>query len=373
MVLRPLGISVEEFRGAEDLMKGLDRRQPELIFLDICLERSDAVEALRGIAERNYRGAVILMSGRHGQILEDIVEIGRRHGLQMLPALAKPFEVSALRNIVLANFPKPAEGPPRVAIKEALQRRWLKVWYQPKIDLGRKVMIGCEALARIEHPEYGILSPGTFLPGADAESHRQLAEHVLLTVLRDCVKFKGAGAHIQPAVNVPVDILLTYPLAALVRENRPKDDAWQGLILEVTEEQIVGDIERAQEVATQLKIYDIELAIDDFGAGYSSLSRLKNFPFAEIKLDMSFVQGCASNPQNAGICKAVIDLAHSFNSFAVAEGVEQADDLRALYKMGCDRAQGFLFAPAMPVERFVAMLMKKRAHKPEPQKFAETA
>jgi EAL domain-containing protein (putative c-di-GMP-specific phosphodiesterase class I) len=236
----------------------------------------------------------------------------------------------------------------------------MRVWYQPKIDLQQKILAGCEALARIEHPQHGVLLPGTFLPGADTASLSRLTEHVLLTVLRDCVKFRNVGTSMRPAVNVPVDVLLKFPLAALVRENRPKDGAWKGLIVEVTEDQIVRDVALAQEIATQLKIYDIALAIDDFGAGYSSLSRLKHFPFSELKLDMSFVHGCAINSQNAGLCKAAVDLAHSFGAVAVAEGIEQAADLRALFQMGCDLGQGYLLAPPMSMERLLPILAQRR-------------
>jgi EAL domain len=102
----------------------------------------------------------------------------------------------------------------------------------------------------------------------------------------------------------------------------------------------------------QLKIYDILLSIDDFGAGYSSLARLKQLPFAEVKLDTNFVQGCASNPQNAALCKAVFDLAHSFDAVAVAEGIEKPEDLRALYQMGCDLGQGYLLAAPIVFGKF---------------------
>jgi EAL domain-containing protein (putative c-di-GMP-specific phosphodiesterase class I)/CheY-like chemotaxis protein len=359
-VVKPMGVQVEEFGSAEALMKGLARRHPQLIFLDISLERSDAIEVLRGLASQNYSGAVNLMSGRHGEILDNIGKIGERQGIRMLPPLNKPFKVTDVREIAVANFGKAAKVPSRrIPINEALQKDWMKVWYQPKIDLKKKMLAGCEALARIEHPNHGVLLPGAFLPGADSESLTRLTEHVVLTVLRDCAQFKALGVAIRPAVNVPVNVLLNFPLAALVRENRPKGEAWKGLIVEVTEDQIVNDIALAQEIAMQLKIYDIALSIDDFGAGYSSLSRLRHFPFCELKLDMSFVQGCANNQQNAGICKAVIDLAHSFGSLAVAEGIENADDLRALFQMDCDQGQGFLLAAPMPIERFTAMFPQK--------------
>lgn len=360
MVLRPMGIQIEEFASAQALMEGVDRGHPQLIFLDISLERSDAVEALHGLARAGYSGAVNLMSGRHGQLLEDVKRIGERHRLRMLPSLLKPFEVTTIRKIAQDNFPAPAKRSPKIALADALERGWVQVWYQAKIDINRKKLVGCEALSRIEHPEYGILSPGSFLPGADPESLARLTEHVLRTVLRDAVKFDETGFDIRPAVNIPVDVLMKFPVASLVRENRPSGNAWKGLIVEVTEDQIVRDVERAEDIATQLKIYDISLSIDDFGAGYSSLARLRQFPFAELKLDMSFVQGCASNPKNAAICKAAIDLAHSFGAVAVAEGIEKAEDLRTLSQMGCDLGQGYLLASPMPLGSFLKALEKRK-------------
>ena len=357
-VLKPSGLEVEEFESAGSLLAELARRHPKVIFLDVSLARSDAVEAIRGLAELSFTGAVILMSGRHGQILEDVRMIGERQGLRMLPVLTKPFNATAIRHIAL-SFVEPSKTMPRVSINEAVQQGWMEVWYQPKIDLQRKALAGYEALARVRHPEHGILSPGSFLPGADTASLSCLTEHVLLTVLRDWGAFKNLGVSLQPAVNIPVDVLLKFPIAALVRENRPNDGSWKGLIVEVVEDQVIRDLALAREIATQLKIYDIELAIDDFGAGYSSLARLQSFPFVELKLDMTFVRNCATNRQNAGICKAAIDLAHNFNALAVCEGIEQAEDLRALSRMGCDLGQGYLFAKPMPLEQFTALLTQR--------------
>jgi EAL domain-containing protein (putative c-di-GMP-specific phosphodiesterase class I) len=362
LALKPMGIQIEEFASARAVMEGLDREHPQLIFLDISLERSDAVEVLHGLAQVGYSGAVILMSGHDRQLLEDVRKLGERHCLRMLPVLPKPFELATIRKIAHENFPAATTQTkhPRVAIDEALKQGWMQVWYQPKIDLKRKRLVGCEALARIQHPDYGILSPASFLPGADTERLTRLTEHVLLTVLRDAVSFSETGVAIRPAVNIPVDVLMKFPVASLVREHRPKGDAWKGLIVEVTEDQIVRDVERAKDIAIQLKIYDILLSIDDFGAGYSSLARLKQMPFAELKLDGRFVQGCASNPQSAALCKAVIDLAHSFDAVAVAEGIEKPEDLRALFQMGCDLGQGYLLAAPMPLERLLQTLVQRK-------------
>jgi len=115
---------------------------------------------------------------------------------------------------------------------------------------------------------------------------------------------------------------------------------------------MIRDSEWAREVANQLKLYNVDLSIDDFGSGYASLSRLNDLPFAEVKIDRSFVSGCASNKLKHSLCQTVVDLAHRFGATACAEGVETNEDLRAVMAMQCDSAQGFLFAKAMPAADF---------------------
>ncbi len=254
---------------------------------------------------------------------------------------------------------------PRIAIAEALRNNWFEIWYQPKIDLKRKCLAGAEALARIHHPQLGVLLPGSFLPDVDEDSIAELAQHALLATLCDWTMFDGAGFNLHLAINVPVGVLLRMPITALVGEYRPKAAHWPGLILEVTEDQIVRDIALANEIATQLRGSGIAIAIDDFGAGYSSFSSLRNLPFAELKIDRSFVRDCATDATNAAICQTAIDLAHRFGSAAVAEGVETQADLQALMVMGCDFGQGVLIAPPMPKDRFLDLL-RKRMNKPRP-------
>jgi len=252
---------------------------------------------------------------------------------------------------------------PRIAVAEALRNNWFEIWYQPKIDLKRKCLAGAEALARIHHPQLGVLQPGNFLPEVDQDSIAELAEHALLATLCDWTMFEEAGFNLHLAVNVPVSVLFKLPIPRLVAEYRPKSERWPGLILEVTEDQIARDTALANEIATQLRVSGISIAIDDFGAGYSSFSILRDLPFAELKIDHAFVAGCATDAANAAICQTAIDLAHRFGSAAVAAGVERQADLQALMVMGCDFGQGVLIAPPMPKDRFLELL-HQRMNKP---------
>ncbi len=255
---------------------------------------------------------------------------------------------------------------PQISIEEALRENWLEIWYQPKIDLRRKCLAGAEALARIHHPMLGVLLPQSFLSGADESGVVRLTEHALLATLRDWTTFDEAGFNLHLAINVPVAVLLKLPVPSLVRENRPQADHWPGLIVEVTEDQIARDIALAAEIAKQLKFSGVSVAIDDFGGGYSSFASLRELPFAELKLDHTFVKNCAIEGTNGAICQTAIDLSHRFGSVAVAEGIENVADLQALQVMRCDFGQGVLLAPPMPKERFIALLNARLNRKQPP-------
>jgi EAL domain-containing protein (putative c-di-GMP-specific phosphodiesterase class I) len=255
--------------------------------------------------------------------------------------------------------PKSETAAPAVKIDEALSNGWVEIWYQPKIDLKRKCLAGAEALARIRHPSLGVLLPGSFLPAGDEDEIAALTEHALIATLHNWSDFDEAGVNLHLAINVPVGALFKLAIPALVREHRPAAERWPGLILEIAEDQIVREISAAHAVAGQLRASGITIAIDDFGAGYSSFSSLRELPFAELKLDRSFVKNCATDATNAAICQTAVDLAHRFDSAAVAEGIEKADDLQALTVMGCDFGQGVLMAPPMPKERFIDLLQQR--------------
>lgn len=224
--------------------------------------------------------------------------------------------------------------------------------------------MGAEGLIRCRHPLHGVVGPDCYLPRASSTSLVALTEHVVLAALRDWNEMAQAGAHLRIAVNANLGSLVKLNLAALIRENRPKHEAWPGLILEVPEGEVVGDVGLVHEIATQLRIYGISLAIDDFGEGYSSFARLRELPFGELKLDRGFVEGSAVDGQIAGICRAIIELAHHFGVHAVAEGLEGVADVRAVRGMGCDIGQGYYFARPVPKSKFLALLGESAAARP---------
>ena len=353
-VITRAGLEVAGFADAPTTLQALNTQHPGTIFLDVSLEGSDAIEVIRGLGAARFRGAVQLMSGRDARLLDDVKRIGERHELKMLPPLQKPFRVEDVASVLKALGL--VSQPAKVSLDQALNRKWVEFWYQPKIDLQKRVLVGAEALARVRHPDHGLLMPGSFIPSANEASLAELGQEALLCALRDWKLFHQRGVALQLAVNMPVSALTSLPLAELVRKHRPASPKWNGILLEVTEDQILRDIPLAHEIATQLRIYNVALSLDDFGSGYSSLSRLQELPFAEIKLDQKFVRNCDTDDTNAALCQLVIDLAHRVGSVAVAEGIETPSELQALHRMGCDRGQGYLFARPMPRDELITAL-----------------
>ncbi len=368
MALAKLGVEADSFPTAGQAILALERRVPAIIFLDIALNRSDAIEVIRGLGETQYRGVVQLMSGRNPSLLEDVRRIGTRHGLNLLPPLTKPFRTEAIRQ-ALAGARLDHEAIVRlddarvnsINLEEALANRWLELWYQPKIDLRTKTLAGAEGLIRCNHPTRGTLAPSSFLPEASEQGLLALTEFVVITALRDWDEVAEAGVMLHSAVNTSVAALVDLPFATLIREHRPRNERWPGIILEVTESDVVRDVALIHEIATQLRIYGATFAIDDFGEGYSSFARLRELPFAELKLDRSFVDNCANDARNAGICQAIVELAHHFGAIAVAEGLETASDLQTVHRMGCDVGQGYFLARPMRKAQFIALLRQRNA------------
>jgi EAL domain-containing protein (putative c-di-GMP-specific phosphodiesterase class I) len=262
-----------------------------------------------------------------------------------------------------------ANGKPKVTLRRALERGWLELWYQPKVSLRTQQLIGAEGLIRVRHPEIGILPPAAFLPGASPADMLTMTEQVIVAALADWHECAAAGLpSINLAVNVPADAFLELPITRMIKELRPRSEEWPGLILEVTEDQVVNDLQMANEVANELRTLKCSLAIDDFGAGYSSLARLRQLPFSELKIDRAYVTDCDTDKVNARMLETIVEMAHRFGLKTVAEGIETPHESHKLQGMGCAVGQGYLFAKPMAKEDFFAKIERTTGKRRSDQK-----
>jgi EAL domain-containing protein (putative c-di-GMP-specific phosphodiesterase class I) len=267
--------------------------------------------------------------------------------------------LNGLRNLFWSGPVPYADPKARIPLGEVLKRNWFDLWYQPKIELRTMRLVGAEALVRARHPARGVVAPFFFLPDASEQDLMALTERVILTALGDWEIFAEHGVAMKFAVNVPVSAFVKLPIPRMLREARPRAANWPGMILEVTEDQIIHDLNLANDVADALRALNCDLALDDFGAGYSSLARLRQLPFSELKIDRSYVMNCHRDPLNAGLCETIVELAKRFGLKTVAEGIETIHESHKLQGIGCDFGQGYLFAKPMPKGELIALIRKR--------------
>jgi EAL domain-containing protein (putative c-di-GMP-specific phosphodiesterase class I) len=265
----------------------------------------------------------------------------------------------ALRNLIGGKQEAAPVTDGKVTLADVLRNDWFDLWYQPKIHLKTMRLYGAEALVRARHPTKGILAPGAFLPGASEADMIALTERVIVTALHDWNECAAHGMFLKFAVNVPVSALIKLPISTIVREERPSAANWPGLILEVTEDEIIRDLKLANDAAEQLSESQCTLALDDFGAGYSSIARLRQLPFSELKIDRAYVTNCHADKVNAGLCEVFVELAKRFNLKTVAEGIESTHESHKLQALGCDIGQGYLYAKPMSKGQLIGSLRKR--------------
>jgi diguanylate cyclase (GGDEF)-like protein/PAS domain S-box-containing protein len=238
-------------------------------------------------------------------------------------------------------------------LRYALERQQLQLHYQPQLDLASNRLIGVEALLRWHHPERGLIPPADFIPLAeDTGLILPIGEWVLRTACAQAKAWQTQGlAPLRVAVNLSVRQFLQADLAALVAQTLHDTGlAPHTLELEITESLLMRDLEGATVTLRALKTMGVQLAIDDFGIGYSSLSYLKRFPLDRLKIDRSFVRDLSSDPDDAAITLAIIAMAHSLRLRVLAEGVETPAQLAFLRAQHCNEIQGFFCSRPLPAE-----------------------
>lgn len=239
-------------------------------------------------------------------------------------------------------------------LRAALTNGELELHYQPEVLLADGSLYGIEALLRWQHPVHGTISPASFIPVAEQSGLIvPIGEWVLNTACRQAAEWRGRGHDFVIAVNLSPLQLSSLNLARVVDDAlRANGLPASALCLEITESAIMEDPDAAHRVLQSLKTLGVRLAIDDFGVGYSSLSKLKYLlPVDVLKIDKSFVAGITETRDDRAIIAAIISLAHELGVTAIAEGVETSDQAAALHALDCHVAQGYHFSRPLPAYR----------------------
>lgn len=238
-------------------------------------------------------------------------------------------------------------------LRRSIRENRLEVWYQPVVSLRDRSIFGFESLLRWNHPERGLLLPGSFIPLAEeAGLIVQLDQWALMLTVERMREIRRAvpGAHVS--VNFSMKQFLHPNIVRLVRRTLQSANLpGEALAIEVTETSFVRSERQFLTAVEEFRSLGIRLFLDDFGTGYSSLNRLRQIPFDVVKIDQSFVRRLGED--DLAIVDAVVRMSHSLGKRVIAEGVETDRQVEALRAMGCDYAQGFLFAAPMPLPQLL--------------------
>jgi EAL domain-containing protein (putative c-di-GMP-specific phosphodiesterase class I) len=250
-------------------------------------------------------------------------------------------------------------------LRKGINEGQLEVFYQPKLCLAADSLNAAEALVRWRHPELGLVPPSDFIGLAEETGLiGAIGEFVLRQACQQVRAWQEQGlAQIRVSVNLSVHQLRQGNLLSLVRQVLDETGlAPQFLELELTESQLLDNVESVISTFQQLRELGVKLAIDDFGTGYSSLSYLKRFPVDYVKIDQTFIRDLTPGSEDAAITRAIIAMAHSLELKVVAEGVETQAQMDFLKSQRCDEIQGYLISKPVPADQF-AQLLREQADK----------
>ncbi|QSI77007.1 putative bifunctional diguanylate cyclase/phosphodiesterase [Niveibacterium microcysteis] len=238
------------------------------------------------------------------------------------------------------------------ALRHAVARGELLLYYQPKVDARSGQVHGLEALLRWRHPERGLVSPAVFVPLAERFGLiGEIGNWVIDEACAQLARWHEQGLRCRVAINLsPYQLrnaALPERIAAALEQHRLQPSQ---LVCEITETAMMENLDAERSVLDQIAALGVRLSIDDFGTGYSSLAHLRNIPARQLKIDRSFVIDLTANADAQAVLEAVVGLAHALRMEVVAEGVETADQHAALVRLGCDILQGYLIARPMPAE-----------------------
>ena len=362
--LRKLGVTrIMSCMDANQALTMIRTYNPDLLLCDLHLHGMDGITFLRLVAEHGYSGSVILLSSVDHNLLKAAESLVKAYGLNLLAALKKPLLPDVLE---LALAHQRHSRPERVQYKkeavltiaelqQGIADDCIEVYYQPKVSVFNKQVVGAECLARWRHHERGIIGPGSFVPVMEAHGMIDVLTHEILKKgSQQLGQWLKEGHDFKLSVNVSMDDLDQLDLPeeferivsnAGVEPNR--------ITLELTESRLMENLTVSLEILTRLRLKGFGLSIDDFGTGFSTMENLKQLPVTELKVDRAFVNGATKDEAARAILGSSIQLGKIFRLNLVAEGVEKQQDWDLIAGSGCDEVQGYFIARPMAAQEFI--------------------
>lgn len=359
-LLKQLGCGevLEAGNGTEALAVLQGAGSVDVVVCDLQMEGMDGLEFIQRISATGQVGAIIVSSGLPGDVRRAVSQMGALLGVNMLGDTGKPLQVETLQLLLERALstrrrtpqpPSSLELADEQQVRRALLEQQLQAYYQPKFDLHSGAVLGVEVLARWNHPFQGVLSPAVFLPAMERSG---LMDDLLFCLMQQALVLQGQalsqGLALDLAFNLHAaqlaDVALTARIKTLLATHQTP---CASVTFELTESGLLEVPAVSLENLVRLRMMGCRLSIDDFGAGFSSLQRLCQLPFTEIKLDAEFVRGLLHEPRCRAVICSTLALGQTLGMSVVIEGIETTEQHQALLALGCTQGQGYWHARPM--------------------------
>jgi EAL domain-containing protein (putative c-di-GMP-specific phosphodiesterase class I)/ActR/RegA family two-component response regulator len=340
--------------------------QPNLILCDLNMPEMDGIELLRRLAQKETNAYIVLSSSVAPDLQQAVMRMANYYGLQKITNLNKPININKLKKL-FANLPKEQVYSNKCQIQisdneiiNAFSDEQFLPHFQAHFEQTELAITGAEALIRWQHPEHGLLTPYYFLDRIyQLNLGSQLTKMMLEYSICCCANWHKNGYPLHISVNVShsdlADVTFTDMALSLLAHYQLQN---RYLTIEVTETELSPNLAQSLESLTRLRLNGVEISIDDFGTGHSSLSQLIYSPFTELKIDQSFTNNMMLDNKQMAAVKGSIAIAKSLDLRIVAEGVENQATQDALIEMGCDLLQGYYLSKPICEPAF-SLLYKK--------------
>jgi EAL domain-containing protein (putative c-di-GMP-specific phosphodiesterase class I)/CheY-like chemotaxis protein len=327
---------------------------PDDVFLiDLCLRGGDGFSLLERLATRRFPGQIVLMSAYSRGVLEVAEDVARAARLRVSGVLSKPFGLQTLLDTLASAAPVESSwtahksSGAQVSLAEAIEMRRLLFHFQPIVSARDGRPEGVEALARLREPSGVVRSAAAEISTAPRDALLSLSRLAAREAVRLNALLKRRRQPIRVSINIPSWQINAIDLDQVLCGIDDEAALAQALVIEVSEADRFDSSTEAKKLVARKVLKGYRFSLDDFGVRNSNLDRLADLPFQELKIDRRFVDGCAHDGFKHAVCRNAVAIAGKRGARVVAEGVERAEDARALCELGVDALQGYHVAKPM--------------------------
>jgi EAL domain-containing protein (putative c-di-GMP-specific phosphodiesterase class I)/AmiR/NasT family two-component response regulator len=372
-MLRALGAQeVFEAQDGREALASMRSSVPvDLVVCDLDMPEMDGMEFMRHLGQAKSDASVIISSAKERTLVASVEQMARAYGVRLLGLIEKPVTLAGLEDLIAKcdsstqELRRISAGDPSFSLEEiqcGVKLRQFAPYYQPKVALATGHILGMEALSRWHHPQHGLVNPYSFISVLELSGNiNELTLQIVEEAAGACRRMHEGGFALTVSVNLSHVSLTDTTMADRITRIVHAVGLEPGyMIFEITETAAMTQVAPALENLARLRMRGFGLSVDDYGTGFASLQQLMRVPFTELKIDQSFVTGCAVNAASRIIVESSVEMARNLGMKSVAEGVESQADWNAVNAARCDIAQGYFIAKPMD-ERLLVDFCASRA------------